>query len=49
MQERKRKALVKYVSSIKPMSVEHILCLWAGAVKNIKDFKIEYIVFTYNI
>lgn len=49
MQERKRKVLVKYVSLIKLMFVEYILCFWVGVVKNIKDFKMEYIVFIYNI
>lgn len=49
MREKKIKALVKCVSSIKPMSTEHISCPWASAVKKIKEFKVEYIILTYNM
>lgn len=46
MQETKIKALIKYVSSIKPISIEHILCPQAGTMKNKKDFQMEYVILT---
>lgn len=47
--KKKIKILVKCVSAIKPVSTECLLCPWAGAVQNIREFKMEYIILTCNM